>query len=186
MAWIIVAVVVVIALAALGWMWMRMQRSKRLQGRFGPEYERTLERSGDAGAAEAELREREQRHDQFDIRPLRPEAQREYAARWRDVQARFVDKPAAATNDADALIGEAMGERGYPVEDFEQRAADLSVDHPDVVENYRAAHRVALANSRQQASTEDLRQAMVHYRALFERLIGAAEPEGDRTMEVRR
>jgi predicted nucleic acid-binding protein len=182
MAWVIVGVVVVIAVAALAWMWARMQRTKRLQGRFGPEYERTVRTTGDSGAAEEDLERREQRHDEFDIRPLSAEAQRRYGERWRAVQAQFVDQPATAVGDADALIGEAMRERGYPVEDFDQRAADLSVDHPDVVENYRAGHRIAVANSSQQASTEDLRQAMVHYRSLFERLIGANEP----AMEVQR
>jgi len=182
MAWVIVAVVVVVAIAALAWMWARMQRTKRLQGRFGPEYGRTLHRTGDTGAAEEELERREQRREEFDIRPLAPEAQRRYGERWRAVQARFVDEPASAVGDADKLIGEAMRDRGYPVEDFDQRAADLSVDHPDVVENYRAAHRIAVANSSQSASTEDLRQAMVHYRSLFERLIGANEP----ALEVQR
>lgn len=183
MAWVILAIVVVVAVIVIAWLWARMRRTRQLQSRFGSEYDRTVQASsGNSSQAEAELRERERRHDHFDIRPLSTESQKAYATRWREVQARFVDQPATAVGEADTLIGEAMLERGYPVEDFDQRAADLSVDHPDVVENYRAAHAIALANSGQQASTEDLRQAMVHYRALFERLIGVEEP----AKEVRR
>jgi hypothetical protein len=177
MAWIILAIVVIAAVVIIGWLWMRMQRTRRLRSTFGPEYDRALRASGgDSGAAEAELQQRAKRRDQFDIRPLSEEAQRGYAERWRQLQAKFVDQPATAVNEADVLIGEAMRERGYPVDDFDQRAADMSVDHPDVVQDYRAGHTIAVANSGQRASTEDLRQAMVHYRALFERLIGVNEP----------
>jgi cytoskeletal protein RodZ len=177
MAWVILAIVVVVAVIVIAWLWARMRRTRRLQNRFGSEYDRTVQASsGDSSEAEAELLRRERRHDQFYIRPLSAEAQKGYATRWRRVQARFVDEPATAVGEADVLIGEAMQERGYPVEDFDQRAADLSVEHPDVVEDYRAAHGIALANSGQKASTEDLRQAMVHYRALFERLIDVQEP----------
>jgi len=183
MAWVILAVVVIVAAIVIGWLWMRTQRTKRLQGTFGPEYDRTLRTTGgDSAAAEAELQRRTQRREAFDIRPLSEQAQRGYAQQWRVVQATFVDQPATAVDEADALIGSAMRERGYPVDDFDQRAADLSVDHPDVVEDYRAGHRIAVANSGQQASTEDLRQAMVHYRSLFEHLIGVKEP----TQEVQR
>ena len=180
MAWVILAIVVVLALAALAVMWLRQRRTKQLQQRFGPEYERTIERAGDAGGAETELRRREKRRERLEIRPLSPVVQRGYAERWRGVQARFVDEPETAVHEADTLIGEAMRDRGYPVEDFEQRAADLSVDHPQVVENYRAAHRIALD---ERPSTEDLRQAMVHYRALFEQLIGTHDTE---PVEVKR
>ncbi len=139
-----------------------------------------VEREGDAGAAEAELRRRERRREMFEIRSLPVEARREYSSRWRAVQTRFVDEPATAVGEADQLIGDAMRDRGYPVEDFDQRAADLSVDHPDVVEDYRAAHRIAIANRDEQASTEDLRQAMVRYRSLFLRLIEVEnQPAGE-------
>jgi FtsZ-interacting cell division protein ZipA len=177
MAWVILAVVIVLAVIVIGWLWARMRRTSRLRSRFGSEYDRAVDASsGDSSQAEAELRERERRHDQLYIRPLSADAQAGYSRRWREVQARFVDQPATAVGEADALIGQAMQERGYPVEDFEQRAADLSVEHPHVVDDYRAAHAIAVANSGQQASTEDLRQAMVHYRALFEQLIGVEEP----------
>jgi predicted nucleic acid-binding protein len=177
MAWVILAIVVVVAVIVIAWLWARMRRTRHLQGRFGSEYDRTVHAAGgDSSQAEAELRERERRHHQLYIRPLSADAQEAYARRWREVQARFVDQPATAVGDADTLIGEAMQERGYPVADFDQRAADLSVDHPEVVEDYRAAHAIALASSGQRAGTEDLRQAMIHYRALFERLIGVDEP----------
>jgi hypothetical protein len=176
MAWILLVVVVVVALGVVAWMWARMRRTRQLQSRFGGEYDRAVRVSGDTKAAEAELRVREERREQFDIRPLSPDVQRRYSEQWRAVQALFVDQPVRAVDEADQLIGEAMRDRGYPVEDFDQRAADLSVDHPDVVENYRAAHEIALANSGQHAGTEDLRQAMVHYRSLFERLVGVDDP----------
>lgn len=184
MAWVILGFVVVVAVIVIGWLWARMRRTRHLQSRFGPEYDRAVEASsGDSAKAEAELRQREYRRDRLYIRPLSTESQAVYARRWREVQARFVDQPATAVGEADTLIGQAMAERGYPVEDFDQRAADLSVDHPDVVDHYRAAHTIAVANRDQTASTEDLRQAMIHYRALFERLIEVAEPAPE---EVRR
>jgi len=179
MAWVILAIVVVLALVVVGWLWARLRRTEHLQDRFGPEYARTVDEHGDARAAEKELTERESRREKFDIRPLAPESRARYLERWKDVQARFVDDPAPAVADADRLIGEAMRERGYPVDDFDQRAADLSVDYPDVVENYRAGHSVAAGNG--SADTEDMRQAMVHYRSLFDRLVEreeTAEPAG--------
>jgi hypothetical protein len=180
MAWVILAIVIVVAVVAIGWLWARLRRREQLQDRFGPEYARTVDEHGDARSAEKELREREARRKQFDIRPLAPESRARYMERWKDVQARFVDEPAPAVTDADQLIGEAMRERGYPVDDFDQRAADLSVDYPDVVENYRAGHSIA-AQGDSDADTEGLRQAMVHYRSLFDRLIEreeTAEPVG--------
>ena len=178
MAWVILAIVIVVAVIAIGWLWARLRRTEHLQGRFGPEYDRAVDEHGDARAAEKELREREARRKQFDIRPLAPESRARYLDRWKDVQARFVDEPAPAVADADRLIGEAMRERGYPVDDFDQRAADLSVDYPEVVENYRAGHSVATGEG---TGTEELRQAMVHYRSLFVRLVDRdqlAEPAG--------
>jgi hypothetical protein len=165
MAWVILAIVVVLALVAIGWLWSRVRRTEHLQNRFGPEYGRAVDEHGDSRSAEKELKEREDRRSQFDIRPLAPESRARYLERWKDVQAQFVDDPAPAVSDADRLIGEAMRERGYPVDDFEQRAADISVDHPQVVENYRNGHRLASGD------TEEQRQAMVHYRALFDELV---------------
>jgi hypothetical protein len=178
MAWVILAIVVVIAVIAIGWLWARLRRTEHLQDRFGPEYSRAVDEHGDSRAAEKELQEREARRKEFDIRPLAPESRVRYLERWKEVQARFVDEPAPAVSDADRLIGEAMRERGYPVDDFDQRAADLSVDYPDVVENYRAGHSIA-GRDNGATDTEDLRQAMVHYRSLFDRLVDreeAAEP----------
>jgi hypothetical protein len=168
--WIVLGVVIV-ALAVVAWLGWQRQRSRGLQERFGPEYDRTLEDRDDRRQAEAELAAREKRHAELDIRPLDPETREQYANRWRDTQAEFVDRPVEAVRRADGLVGDLMRERGYPVEDFDQRAADVSVDHPDVVENYRTAHTISLASDRNEASTEDLRKAMVHYRSLFEELL---------------
>jgi hypothetical protein len=165
---IVIAVVVLVAAAFLAW---QRQRSRRLQERFGPEYDRTLERSGDRRAAEAELTEREQRRRKLDVVELEPAARERYREAWQVTQGRFVDDPGGATRAADELVARVMRDRGYPVDEFEQRAADISVDHPQVVEDYRAAHAVSLANERDLASTDDLRQAFVHYRALFTELL---------------
>lgn len=169
--WIVLAVVAVAIVAAVAWWLTRERRSRRLRETFGPEYDRTVTEAPTRGEAEEMLRERERRHDEFDIRPLTPAARDRYVAEWERLQARFVDEPSAAIGDADELIQQVMRERGYPVEDFEQRAADLSVDHPDVVEDYRAAHTVARAHVRGEASTEDLREGLLRYRSLFERLL---------------
>ena len=170
---IVLVLLVVLALVA-----GRQRRSRRLRERFGPEYDRTVAEAGDRREAEATLQERTERRQQLAIVPLDPAARDRYVVAWRQTQARFVDEPAEATREADRLITEVMRERGYPVEDFEQRAADVSVDHPQVVDDYRAAHAIAAANERSEASTEDLRQALVHYRSLFEELldVGRAEP----------
>ena len=170
--WAIIAVVVVVVAALAIWQVTARQRRERLRGRFGPEYDRTLDRTaGDRRAAESELAEREKRREQLEIRPLSAAARDRYSGSWREVQALFVDEPRTAVRDADQLVISVMRERGYPMDDFEQRAADVSVDHPDVVENYRAAHRISEASERGDATTEDLRQAMRHYRALFEDLL---------------
>jgi hypothetical protein len=175
-------VIVVLALAlvaALGWILYDRRRSEALRSRFGPEYRRVVDEADDRRAAESELEARQRRVDKLDIRPL-PEAERDrYAAEWKAVQAHFVDEPAAAISEADRLIGDVMEAQGYPVADFEQRAADVSVDHPGVVEHYRAAHAIATTEAEPDAktTTEDLRQAMVHYRALFEDLLGMGEAE---------
>jgi FtsZ-interacting cell division protein ZipA len=168
---LVAILVVIVLLALLAFFAGRQRRSRRLQDRFGPEYDRTVSEAGDRRAAEAELVERTERREQFDIVTLEPEARARYVEAWRHTQAQFVDEPAEATREADRLITSVMRDRGYPVDDFEQRAADLSVDHPQVVDDYRAAHAIAAANDRSEASTEDLRQALVHYRSLFEDLL---------------
>jgi hypothetical protein len=167
---IVVAIVVVIA-AALGWLAWRRQRSTRLRDRFGDEYHREVSRTGNVSRAEAELAARERRVAKLHIRPLSHEDATQYGQSWRAIQTQFVDDPRAAVSQADRLVGEVMHARGYPVGDFEQQVADISVDHPDVVINYRAAREIAALHARGHASTEDLRQAMVHYRALFADLL---------------
>src|SRR3954465_2860893 len=176
---IVILAIVVIAVIVAALLYSRQRRSQQLQEGFGPEYERTVEeRGGDRRGAGAELRERRQRRDQFEIRELEPAARDRYADRWRDAQRRFVDEPAPAVGEADALVMAGMRDRGYPVAaEFDQRAADLSVDHPEVVEHYRAAHDISGRATAGEAGTEDLRQAMVHFRALFVELLDdAADP----------
>ena len=168
---IIVIVVVVVGVALAG----RWQRSRRLRERFGPEYERTVARTGDRRSGEARLAEREQRRRRLDIVELDPEARSRYLDAWRATQSRFVDDPVAATREADQLVSSVMRDRGYPVDDFEQRADDVSVDYPQVAENYRTAHAVSLANERGLAGTDDLRQAFVHYRSLFAELLDSGQ-----------
>ena len=168
--WLVVAIAVV-AVGALVWLALSRRRSQQLRQRFGPEYDHTLKTQGSARQAEKELEARAKRVDALHIRPLVPEDAARFDASWRAVQTRFVDDPKGAVTEADRLVGEVMTVRGYPVGDFEQRVADISVDHPDVVMNYRSAREIALLHARGQASTEDLRQAMVHYRALFRDLL---------------
>jgi hypothetical protein len=171
--WTLVAVV--IAMAVAGWfVWMR-RRSEQLRERFGPEYERTVHEVGDVRKAEASLAARAKRVEAFHIRPLSPDEADRYSAAWQRVQSQFVDDPGRAITDADKLVGEVMTARGYPVGEFDQRVEDISVDHPDVVMNYRAAREIALQHGQGRANTEDLRQAMVHYRALFRDLLAAVD-----------
>jgi hypothetical protein len=174
-AWALVAVVAIIVVALVVWQGLKTKRTRTLQDHFGPEYDRTLARADDKREGEADLAERVKRRDELDIRPLSTAARDRYAEEWQHVQARFVDDPRGAVQESDSLIQAVMRERGYPMDDFEQRAADISVDHPHVVENYRAGHRLAGS-----ADTEDQRQAMVHYRALFDELL---EDSADRAME---
>jgi FtsZ-interacting cell division protein ZipA len=166
---IAVAAVAIVAMVALGM--MRKRRTKQLQGQFGPEYDRTIEAADSKKDAEAELAARRDRREQLEVRPLSSAARERYVAQWQTVQAQFVDSPEAAVASADQLIQSVMGDRGYPVKDFDTRAADISVDHPQVVENYREGHRLAEKSSNGDGSTEDLRQAMRHYRALFDELV---------------
>jgi hypothetical protein len=168
--WVVIAVAVVV-LIVVGALLTYQRRSRGVRKRFGPEYDRTVEERGSRREAEAELRARLERRQRFEIRPLADGAQERYGGEWREAQARFVDDPQGGIAEADRLVHQVMVERGYPMEDFEQRAADVSVDHPEVVEHYRAAHSVSVAAGRGEASTEDLRRAMVHYRALFEELL---------------
>jgi hypothetical protein len=156
--------------AVLAYRRYRDGQTRRIIDRFGPEYSRLAEEKG-AVAAERELAQRENRVAQFHIKSLSEADKRRFLSRWRDVQNQFVDDPRAALAQADDLIGEVMAARGYPVKDFDQRAADLSVDHPNVVLHYRAAHGIAVRHKDGRATTEDLRQAMIHYRALFEELV---------------
>jgi hypothetical protein len=172
---VLALIVVVIAVGAfLFWQW---QRSAVLKKKFGPEYQRAVGQFGGERKAEAELAAREKRVRSLDIRPLTPQEQARFTDAWKKAQSRFVDEPSQAAADADVLVKELMQVRGYPVGDFEQRTADVSVDHPNVVSNYRAAREIALRNNAGKATTEDIRQAMVHYRSLFEELLETAQPE---------
>ena len=174
--WVLIAVVVVAVLAVVVWQAMARKKTGHLQDRFGPEYDRTVGKAESKRDAESELEAREERRQQLEIRPLSEAARERYLDRWQAVQAQFVDDPRTAVASADSLIQSVMEERGYPVEDFEQRAADVSVDHPHVVENYRQGHNLAKASADGSDSTENLRQAMRHFRALFEELV---EPPAD-------
>jgi hypothetical protein len=172
-ALIIVFVVIVVAVIAT-LLFLRKRRTERLRGKFGgAEYARAVKEDGSRRRAEAGLDKRTERVESFHVRPLVPGDRARFEDSWRRIQARFVDGPAVAVMEADQLLGDVMSTRGYPVSDFEQRAADISVDHPLVMENYRTAHEIALRQSKGkgQASTEDLRQAMIHYRTLFEELV---------------
>ena len=173
-SWFVIAAVVVIAVALVAFLAMstaRRKRSERLERHFGPEYERAVGEAGDQRAAEKELAARERRREKLDIVALAPEARAKYDEHWRAVQTAFVDNPSAAVGEADRLVTSVMRERGYPVDDFDQRVADISVDHPNVVEHYRAAHTLHLAQEQGNIGVEAQREAFVHYRALFEQLL---------------
>jgi len=176
-ALIVVAVVAVLAVAALVFVLVnvRKKRTVHLKQRFGPEYDHTVTAQGDSRKAEARLEEREKRVEKLNIKPVPPELRDRFANSWRNVQAHFVDEPGAAVVEADGLVRKVMESRGYPMGSFEQRADDVSVDHPHLMANYRAAHEIVLKKDRGEASTEDLRQAFVHYRALFEELLEVPE-----------
>jgi hypothetical protein len=177
--WVLIVIAAIVVLVALGVSVMSRRRTKHLRGDFGPEYDRTVERSSSKRDAEAELAERERRRKQLDIRPLSADQRDRFTERWQRAQVDFVDSPATAVSQADALIIDVMRERGYPMDDFDQRAADISVDHPEVVDRYREGHRISQRAARGEASTEDLRQAMQHYRELFGELV---EPAADEPM----
>jgi FtsZ-interacting cell division protein ZipA len=172
--WVLIAVALVAVLAVVVWQTVARRRTGRLQQQFGSEYDRTLDKTDSRREAEAELQARGERRRQLEIQALSRAARDRYLQAWQSVQAQFVDDPRGAVAGADSLIQTVMIERGYPVEDFDQRAADISVDHPEVVENYRHGHRLAQASADGSDSTEDLRQAMRHYRALFDELVEPA------------
>ena len=172
---IVLAVVAVLIIAVLALLYVRKRRSKNttaeLREKFGPEYDRAVLLHGAGRKAESKLEDREKRVEKLNIRNLDPLEHERYLKRWEAVQSRFVDSPKGAVTEADDLVSSVMKARGYPVSDFEQRAADISVDHPRVVENYRSAHEIALRVGKDAATTEDLRTAMIHYRSLFEELV---------------
>lgn len=172
---LILVAIVLIAIVG-GLIFFSRRRSNHLRERFGPEYERQVQELGSRSKAEADLAEREKRVGKLTIQPLSPADQDRFLDRWTKVQATFVDDPERSVDYADALLAEVMSARGYPVSDFEQRAGDISVDHPNVVQHYRAGHDIALRHSRGEASTDDLRQALIHYRSLFEELVTERAP----------
>ncbi len=184
--WIVIAAVVVAVVAIVAIVVMRQRRRTELRESFGSEYDRAVAREGDVRKGESDLMARRERRAELDIRPLSPQSKTTYARSWEQTQARFVDNPATALAQADALIIAVMEERGYPMDDFERRAEDISVDHPDVVQHYRAAHDISVrvdedpnastSSTVSDVSTEDLRQGLVHYRALFQELL---EPDQD-------
>jgi len=171
----IIVLLVIVILGLVAYLALRKRRSDQLRSRFGSEYERTVKETGDRSRAEADLEERQKRVERLNIRPLTIQDAERFRESWQQIQTRFVDDPKGAVAQADQLLGTVMSTRGYPVGDFEQRAADISVEHPRVVEHYRAGHDIALRHAQGKASTEDLRQAMIHYRTLFTDLVG--EPE---------
>jgi hypothetical protein len=169
--WIVIGVFVAVVVLGILISALGTRRSRSLQDRFGPEYDRTVDKAGGRREAEQELREREKRHDELELRPLSNEARERYVEQWQATQGRFVDDPPGAVAEADDLVQQVMRDRGYPVDDFEQRAADISVEHPDLVEKYRTANGIARASERGEASTDDLRHSVRHYRALFVELL---------------
>jgi hypothetical protein len=171
--YIMLAGVVILVIAVLAWLFVQKRKSTTadLRRKFGPEYERTVQQQGSERKAEAKLADRQQRVEKLNIRDLDPMERERFSEQWESVQSRFVDSPRGAVAEADDLVSSLMKTRGYPVSDFDQRAADISVDHPRVVENYRSAHEIALRVGKNGASTEDLRTAMIHYRSLFEELV---------------
>jgi hypothetical protein len=174
--WIVIGVAVAIVVLGVLLSALRTRRTRSLQDRFGREYDRTVDKAGGRREAEQELREREKRHDELELRPLSQDARDRYLQQWQATQGRFVDDPTGAVSEADDLVQRVMRDRGYPVDDFEQRAADISVEHPELVEKYRTANGIARASERGEASTEDLRHSVRHYRALFVELL---EVDGD-------
>lgn len=190
---VLVVLVVVVAAGVVGAIIMlRRRRSAELQHSFGSEYQRTVEGSENRGSAEKHLRQREKRRDRFEVKPLSSDAVVRYREEWNGIQQRFVDEPGHAVEQADRLVVRVMRERGYPVDDFDQRAEDVSVDHPEIAQHYRDAHTVAIAQSQGQADTEQLRTAVTSYRALVEALLdqdrnsGHGQPSRTRHLQEER
>ena len=184
-ALVVTIVILIVVVAAIVLFAMQAQRRRQLQDRFGPEYQRTVAERGDTHKAERVLDDRVKRRRELDIRDLGPDARARYAESWRVIQTRFVDDPRGAVREADVLVTSVMRDRGYPTEGFEQQAEVVSVDHAPVVDNYRNAHRISTADTAGNASTDDLRQAMVHYRALFNELLGQSATQSGRSEEVK-
>jgi len=176
---LVLIVCLVLAVGIAVWMYMQKKQTQQLRSKFGPEYDKAVGEHRDRGHAESELQKREKRVAKFHIHPLKAEDRTRYGEDWRREQSLFVDDPRAAVNHADTLVQDIMQRRGYPVGDFDQNATDLSVDHPLVVENYRIAHEIAQRQGQGLGTTEDLRKAMISYRALFEDLLDqtAEKPE---------
>jgi hypothetical protein len=170
---IIIAILVVVAICVAVFAAVRARRRKHLRQRFGQEYDRTIDLSDSKRDAERDLVEREKRRDDLDLRELSDAERSRYREQWDVIQATFVDRPHSAVRDADILVARVMRDRGYPVDDFEQQADLISVDHPDIVSNYRTAHDISVRNEHGDVTTEDERSAMIHYRALFDELLGA-------------
>lgn len=181
---LIAVIVAVVVIGVAGGAWIMVRRRQHLRERFGPEYDRTVEAGDSRMAAERELRAREQRHDGLDLTSLPETTRRQYAQDWTGVQERFVDRPEEAVGEADRLVTRLMRERGYPTEGYEQQLKDLSVEHGHTLEHYRAAHEINTRASGHKATTEELRGAMVHYRALFDDLLTNGDrPGARRTMQ---
>ena len=180
-----VLAVVVLALIAIGaWMYTRKKQSERLVQRFGPEYGRAVDDGGSRSKAESELRAREKRVEKLNIAPLSPGDAQRFSQDWKTLQGRFVDNPKGVLVEADLLVRELMEKRGYPMSDFERQAADISVDHPAVVDHYRAAQEIAARDKRGEADTEAMRQGIVHYRALFDELLEVRQEDRAKVKEM--
>ncbi|MBM0229783.1 MULTISPECIES: hypothetical protein [Micromonospora] len=182
---VVVTVIVVLVLAALAAVAVLAARRRSLRQRFGPEYDRVVAERDSRSAAERELRDRERRHAELELTPLEPESRARYAAAWEELQVRFVDSPAETVGDADELVSRLIAERGYPTGDFSDQIAHLSVEHARTLTHYRDAHEIRLRTERGETSTEELRQAVVHYRALFADLLGE-DPVGHQPPAQRR
>lgn len=182
--WIILVIVVAIIVILALWWGMQSRRSRELHEDFGPEYDRTVNEADSRRAAESELRDRRDRVENLNIRPLSISDRSRFAGEWETLQPRFVDDPQGAVRDADSLVSNLMQTRGYPMGKFEQRAADISVDHPNVVSHYREAHRLAQRNASGEATTEEQRRALVHYRELFGELLSDGVPDASATRDV--
>jgi hypothetical protein len=174
---ILIGVAFALIAAVAAWFYSRQRRSRLLRARFGPEYDRVIRQEGNIRRGEGVLEFRERKREKLEIRPLSAAARSDFASRWNTVQGQFVDDPGGSVTEADRLVSEVMQTRGYPMSDFEERAEIISVDHPTVVENYRAAHQIASGRTRGQITTEGLRKAMVHYRSLFDELLHESSME---------